>query len=314
MPNLSRLRGALLRTPCLWGSSPGCVLSWSLVVWSRACGFCLFGCCLVGVWRVGSLFACTHVFTPCPYPQALTDVHASVTTASEGKVADLVGKMREKIVLRRAAALVADEGGIVSAYVHNSLGPGCGTVAALVSLASSSGQDLRGDAATSEELSQLGKKLAMHAVAAKPKFLSRKDVSAGDLEREKAVQERKAREAGKPEEIIAKMVGLAPTQPCRAVVRNDGHSDGCARLSLPTTFLALLCSVLCALLSSPFLSSPLLSSPFLSFPLLSSPFLSFPLLSSPFLSVPFLSFPFLSFPFLSSPNSPALPSTRSWVG
>ena len=176
-------------------------------------GFGLVACSVAG--GSGGLTLLTHAFTRnhsyyCTQRlrrfQGYANVHASVAAASEGKVSDLVGKMREKIVLRRAEKISAAEGGIISTYVHNTLGPGCGSAAALVSLRHADNLDLRADESVEQELQQLGKKLAMHIVAAKPKFLSRDSVSAKDLEREKAVLETQARDEGKPEEIIAKMV------------------------------------------------------------------------------------------------------------
>ena len=53
---------------------------------------------------------------------------------------------------------------------------------------------------------ELAKGIAMHIAFAKPQFLSKADVSADVLARERAVQEARAKEQGKPPEIAAKMV------------------------------------------------------------------------------------------------------------
>ena len=81
--------------------------------------------------------------------------------------------------------------------MHNALKPGIGKIGVLVALES------KGDAA---KLEALGKQLAMHVAAANPTALSREDVSAADLERERNVQIEMARASGRPENIIEKMV------------------------------------------------------------------------------------------------------------
>jgi elongation factor Ts len=52
----------------------------------------------------------------------------------------------------------------------------------------------------------LAKGIAMHVAFAKPQFLSKADVSPDVLARERAVQEARAKEQGKPPEIAAKMI------------------------------------------------------------------------------------------------------------
>ena len=56
------------------------------------------------------------------------------------------------------------------------------------------------------ELSVFARQLAMHAVASKPQFLSRDDVTETALEREREVHLKKAMDEGKPEAIAEKMV------------------------------------------------------------------------------------------------------------
>jgi elongation factor Ts len=53
---------------------------------------------------------------------------------------------------------------------------------------------------------ELGKGVAMHLAFAKPQFLSRADVAPEIVARERAVQDARAKESGKPPEIAAKMV------------------------------------------------------------------------------------------------------------
>ena len=53
---------------------------------------------------------------------------------------------------------------------------------------------------------QLGKDIAMHIAASKPKALTREGVPAADVERERSIAQQKAAESGKPDEIVARMV------------------------------------------------------------------------------------------------------------
>jgi len=108
----------------------------------------------------------------------------------------LIATIGENMNLRRAAVLSVNSGVVVS-YMHNALKPGLGKIGVLVALES------KGDAA---KLEVLGKQLAMHVAAANPTALSREDVSAADLERERNVQIEMARASGRPENIIEKMV------------------------------------------------------------------------------------------------------------
>ncbi len=52
----------------------------------------------------------------------------------------------------------------------------------------------------------IGKDIAMHIAFAKPQYLSRNDVAKDVIERERAILEARAKESGKPPEIVAKMV------------------------------------------------------------------------------------------------------------
>ncbi len=109
---------------------------------------------------------------------------------------NLIATIGENINFRRAEGLSV-KNGIVSSYVHNAISAGMGRIAVLVALES------EGD---EEVLSNLGKQLAMHVAAAAPRWVSIEDVEETELERERAVLTEQARESGKPEEIIGKIV------------------------------------------------------------------------------------------------------------
>ena len=118
----------------------------------------------------------------------------------EGNVSDrlteLVGRIGENLVLRRCAG-VAVERGHVASYVHNAAAPGLGRIGVLVGLES---------AAAPEKLAAIGKQLAMHVAASRPLALSREAVDPAAVERERTVLADQARESGRPEAVIEKMI------------------------------------------------------------------------------------------------------------
>ena len=121
-------------------------------------------------------------------------------TVSEA-LTDNIAKIGENQSLRRAAVLEVSEGAVVS-YVHNAVAPGLGKIGVLVALES---------AAPAETLNSLGKQIAMHVAAAHPLALTAEELPAELVERERGIAMEKARESGKPDNIIEKMVegGLA---------------------------------------------------------------------------------------------------------
>ena len=96
----------------------------------------------------------------------------------------LVGKIGENMALRRFARMEAS--GKLISYVH-----GGSKIGVLVDV-------IGGD-------DQLGKDLAMHIAASKPKSLDASGVPAGLLETERRLAVEKAREAGKPEAMLEKI-------------------------------------------------------------------------------------------------------------
>jgi elongation factor Ts len=121
--------------------------------------------------------------------------HPNGDTVQE-QITQLISTIGENMDLRRSAVLEV-ETGVVSSYMHNAMKPGLGKIGVLVALEST------GDAAA---VDALGKQVAMHVAATNPLALARDDVDANDLEREKNILMEQARDSGKPEEIIEKMV------------------------------------------------------------------------------------------------------------
>ncbi|MDP7425780.1 MAG: translation elongation factor Ts [Rhodospirillales bacterium] len=112
------------------------------------------------------------------------------------QLTQLISTIGENMDLRRSAVLEV-ENGVVSTYVHNALKPGLGKIGVLVALEST---------ADAIAVGALGKQIAMHVAASSPLALTRDDVDADDLERERNILIEQARDSGKPEEIIEKIV------------------------------------------------------------------------------------------------------------
>ena len=125
----------------------------------------------------------------------------SVNTVEELAEADLGGKtvattltdkiatIGENMTLRRMAKL---EGETVVSYVHNAAADGMGKIGVLVAMTG-------GDEA-------IGKQVAMHIAAVNPAALSEADLDPAIVEKERQVQIDIARESGKPEQVIEKMI------------------------------------------------------------------------------------------------------------
>jgi elongation factor Ts len=125
-----------------------------------------------------------------PFPGAGKSVAERLTEA--------VATIGENMQLRRTAYLeVAD--GVVASYVHNAVADGLGKIGVIVALAST------GDKA---KLAALGRQLAMHVAAHDPTPVAVKteEIDPALVERERAIFADQARQTGKPEAVIEKMV------------------------------------------------------------------------------------------------------------
>jgi elongation factor Ts len=125
----------------------------------------------------------------------VSDVEALAAADFGGKsvaevVTDKIATIGENMNLRRMASLAGDQ---VVSYVHNAAAPGLGQIGVLVAL--------KGDNEA------FGRQVAMHVAAANPAALDESALDATLVEREKAVLTEQARESGKPETVIEKMIG-----------------------------------------------------------------------------------------------------------
>jgi elongation factor Ts len=117
------------------------------------------------------------------------------TTVKEA-LTSLVAKIGENMSVRRSAALSVTPG-VVAAYVHNATSPELGKIGVLVALKSTADQ---------AQLSPLAKQLAMHVAAASPLAITPEHLSKDVVERERNVQWELARQSGKPDAVIEKMM------------------------------------------------------------------------------------------------------------
>ena len=112
----------------------------------------------------------------------------------ETHVSEAIAKIGENMTLRRMAAI---EGDAVAAYVHNAAADGMGRIGVLVAIKGTDAESKVGG---------IGKQIAMHVAATNPASLGEADLDPALVEREKAVLTEQARESGKPEGVIAKMI------------------------------------------------------------------------------------------------------------
>ncbi|MEQ9690448.1 translation elongation factor Ts [Bauldia litoralis] len=114
----------------------------------------------------------------------------------EEAISNAIATIGENMTLRRAAEIAVSPG-VVASYVHNAVAPNLGKIGVLVGVQSS------GDA---EKVSALGRQVAMHVAAAAPLAVREDEVDPAVVERERAIFIEQARESGKPDSIIEKMV------------------------------------------------------------------------------------------------------------
>ena len=128
--------------------------------------------------------------------EALHGAELEAGKTVQDEVTQMIATIGENMQLRRAARLSVDEG-VVATYVHNAVSPGVGRIGVLVALHGG------GDKAA---LRELGRKIAMHVAATSPLALNTDDLDPAAVEKERAVLIEKAKEEGRPENMIEKIV------------------------------------------------------------------------------------------------------------
>ena len=127
-------------------------------------------------------------------------VAAATYSGSQKSVADTIkdaiGTIGENMSMRRSAKLSVSNGAVAT-YVHNAVVENLGKMGVLVAVETTG----NADAARA-----FGRQVAMHVAATNPLALTAEEVDAGAVAREKDIFAAQARESGKPENIIEKMV------------------------------------------------------------------------------------------------------------
>ena len=107
----------------------------------------------------------------------------------QDEITSKIATIGENMSVRRMAKVSGDT---VVSYVHNAAADGMGKIGVLVAMTG-------GDEA-------FGRQVAMHIAAANPAALSEADLDPAVVEKERQVQMDIARESGKPEQVIEKMI------------------------------------------------------------------------------------------------------------
>ena len=123
-----------------------------------------------------------------------TSVDDLANKSVDGKVVselitDSIATIGENMSLRRMAAVTGE---MVVPYVHNAVTDGMGKIGVLVGINGNN--------------PEFGKQIAMHIAAANPTALNEDSLNSSDIEKEKQIQLEIARESGKPEAVIEKMI------------------------------------------------------------------------------------------------------------
>jgi elongation factor Ts len=113
----------------------------------------------------------------------------------ENRRAEQVGKIGENIKINRSQSVSIETNGIVESYVHTGA-----KVAVMISLTSSDDTDL----SSNEKLATVAKDICMHIAATSPVCVSRDDVPADLIAKEKDIA--LAQAEGKPPQAIEKIV------------------------------------------------------------------------------------------------------------
>lgn len=106
-----------------------------------------------------------------------------------------VAKLGENIAVSRFVLYEADSAGVVGSYIHTG-----GQIGVLLQVNVSSG-----DVTQKDDFKTLLRDIAMQVAAANPQFVSKENVAADLLSKEREIQRDRARTEGKPEKMIDKI-------------------------------------------------------------------------------------------------------------
>ncbi|MER8749877.1 translation elongation factor Ts [Mesorhizobium sp. M1050] len=111
-------------------------------------------------------------------------------------IKDAVGTIGENMGFRRSAKLTVPHGAVAT-YVHNAVADGLGKLGVLVAIETTGNE---------HAAHAFARQVAMHVAATNPMALTAEQIDPAAVEREKAIFSDQARQSGKPEAIIEKMV------------------------------------------------------------------------------------------------------------
>ncbi|MDG4908024.1 translation elongation factor Ts [Mesorhizobium sp. WSM4898] len=143
---------------------------------------------VANVAKVALAYGTTEAVAAAKYPGS----DKSVTDT----IKDAVGTIGENMGFRRSAKLTVPRGAVAT-YVHNAVADGLGKLGVLVAIETTGNE---------HAANAFGRQVAMHVAATNPVALTAEEVDPALIEREKAIFSDQARQSGKPEAIIEKMV------------------------------------------------------------------------------------------------------------
>ncbi|RWM26663.1 translation elongation factor Ts [Mesorhizobium sp.] len=143
---------------------------------------------VANVAKVALAYGTTEAVAAAKYPGS----DKSVTDT----IKDAVGTIGENMGFRRSAKLTVPHGAVAT-YVHNAVADGLGKLGVLVAIETTGNE---------HAANAFGRQVAMHVAATNPVALTAEEVDPALVEREKAIFSDQARQSGKPEAIIEKMV------------------------------------------------------------------------------------------------------------
>ncbi len=143
---------------------------------------------VANVAKVALAYGTTEAVAAAKYPGSDKSVADTIK--------DAVGTIGENMGFRRSAKLAVPHG-VVANYVHNKVTDGLGKLGVLVAIETTGNE---------HAANAFGRQVAMHVANSNPVALNADEVDPALVEREKAIFSDQARQSGKPEAIIEKMV------------------------------------------------------------------------------------------------------------
>lgn len=143
---------------------------------------------VANVAKVALAYGTTEAVAAAKYPGSDKSVADTIK--------DAVGTIGENMGFRRSAKLTVPHGAVAT-YVHNAVADGLGKLGVLVAIETTGNE---------HAAHAFARQVAMHVAATNPMALTADQIDPAAVEREKAIFSDQARQSGKPEAIIEKMV------------------------------------------------------------------------------------------------------------